>query len=89
MTKLLRFAVAALAVFGTTNVLAGGPLPDHPCYNVADCKAQTSREAFSKCIKAHAEEANADAACAAFRADKSAYLKAHGLDSVDALFAPN
>ena len=67
-------------------VLAGGPTEAHPCYAVADCKTQASQQEFSACVKAHQAEADALPACAEYRKDKDAYMKAHGIPNLDALF---
>ena len=86
MKKLVFFIVVAVATSLATPVNAGGPKETHPCYSVADCKTQTSRKDFSKCIKAHKEEANTNAECAEFRKDKQAYMKKHGITGLEALF---
>jgi|GEM_PF-4945446 hypothetical protein len=81
MTTLLAFTL------GATNIaFAGGPKSSHPCYDVADCKTQTSREDFSACIKEHDEDASANPVCSSFRNDKETYLKLMGMESVDELF---
>ncbi|MGB5735528.1 MAG: hypothetical protein WBM40_13915 [Thiohalocapsa sp.] len=87
MKKLLIYITATLSVCAASGAFAtGAPKPEHPCYEVADCKTQGSRKEFSACVKAHPEEANANAACAAFRKDKPAYMEQHGIDGVDSLF---
>jgi hypothetical protein len=87
MRKLLIGITATLSLFAASAAFAtGAPKPEHPCYAVADCKTQASREAFSACVKANADEANANQACAEFRKDKPAYMKKHGIDGVDSLF---
>lgn len=84
-----KLTVVALLLFvpaisGTA--FAGGPKEIHPCYDVADCKTQASKKEFSKCIKTHPEEANANAGCQTFRQDKKAYLEKAGLPDIKALF---
>lgn len=69
-----------------SSAYTGEPKEIHPCYDVADCKVETSKKAFSACIKKNAEAANHIAECTEFRQDKSAYLKKVGLSSVDELF---
>lgn len=87
MKTLLISTTAALALCTASAAFAtGAPKPEHPCYEVADCKTQGSREDFSACIKANVDEANANAACAEFRKDKDAYMQKHGIDGVDSLF---
>jgi hypothetical protein len=87
MKNIMICAGAAACLFAASAAFAtGAPKPEHPCYDVADCKTQGSREDFSACIKANVEEANANAACAEFRKDKPAYIEKHGIESVDALF---
>jgi deoxycytidylate deaminase len=88
MTKLpLLLAAGAALALGVAAVHAtGAPKTEHPCYEVADCQTRTSREEFSKCVKANVEEANAIEACAEFRKDKPAYMQKHGIDGVDSLF---
>ncbi|MDX2506736.1 MAG: hypothetical protein QNL62_19995 [Gammaproteobacteria bacterium] len=84
-----KTAILMLLTFGLVVVntaFAGGPKATHPCYDVADCKSQTTKKDFSKCIKEHKEEAGKNAACAAFRSDKGAYLKEAGMSSTDELF---
>lgn len=81
-----QLGIALVAFVAVTAVQAGGPKPEHPCYGVADCRSQTSQEAFSACIKANKEEAGANEACAAFRKDKDAWLKEQGFSKVDDLF---
>ncbi len=72
---------------GVVNIaFAGAPKSSHPCYDVADCKSQTSKKDFSQCIKAHKEEADKNTACAAFRSDKQAYMKKMGMSGPDELF---
>ena len=68
------------------DALAGGPKEIHPCYAVADCKTQDSKEAFSACIKEHKAEADANLACTEFRKDKQAYLKSQGIADLKDLF---
>jgi hypothetical protein len=77
---------AAAALISTMAAHAGPPKPEHPCYDVADCKTQTSRQTFSACIKANKDEASSNETCATFRKDKDAWLKEHGVSTVDALF---
>lgn len=84
--KTLTIGLALAAMVSVTAAQAGAPKPDHPCYDVADCKSQDSRKTFSACIKENKAEADANEACAAFRKDKDAWLKEHGMDSVDSLF---
>lgn len=79
-------AIALAALVAVTAVHAGAPKPEHPCYGVADCKTQSSQEAFSACIKDNKEEADANEVCAAFRKDKDAWLKGHGFSKLDDLF---
>jgi hypothetical protein len=80
-------AIGAVLALGAAGAQAtGAPKPEHPCYAVADCKTQGSRETFSKCVKANLEEASAIEACAEFRKDKPAYMQKHGIDRVDSLF---
>ncbi|MDJ0807281.1 MAG: hypothetical protein QNJ78_10650 [Gammaproteobacteria bacterium] len=86
MKKLAFFTVVAVAASLATPVNAGGPKETHPCYGVADCKTQTSRKDFSKCVKANKEEANANAACAEFRKDKKAYMEKHNIQGLESLF---
>jgi hypothetical protein len=84
-----KLAIIMMLAFGLTLVnpaFAGGPKATHPCYNVADCKAKTSREEFSACIKANEKEAAANAECAEFRKDKPAYMKQNGISGIEALF---
>ena len=85
MKKLLT-VFAASALLTAVSVQAGGPKPEHPCYDVADCKTQTSRQTFSACVKANKEEASNNEKCATFRKDKDAWLKEHGVPNLDALF---
>lgn len=85
--KLTRPLILSVALCtGAAPALAGGPKDTHPCYDVADCKTQTSRETFSKCVKANVDQANQIAQCAEFRKDKKAYMQKHGIDGVDSLF---
>lgn len=82
-------AVVFIIAFGLTlvaPVFAGGPKQSHPCYNVADCKTQTSQKEFSACIKANKAEADANAACAEFRKDKKAYMESQGIADLKELF---
>lgn len=82
----LILAIGAVLAFGAAGAqTTGAPKPEHPCYAVADCKTQGSRETFSNCVKANLEEANAIEACAEFRMDKPAYMQKHGIDGVDSL----
>jgi hypothetical protein len=83
---LILTAGAVLALGAAAALATGAPKPEHPCYEVADCKTQGSRQAFSKCVKANVDQANAIPACAEFRKDKPAYMDKHGIDGVDALF---
>ncbi|MEA3274515.1 MAG: hypothetical protein U9Q81_04315 [Pseudomonadota bacterium] len=79
--------ICAAATLGTAfAVQAGAPKPDHPCYEVADCKTQDSRKAFSACIKAHKEEAAQNEKCAGFRKDKEGWMKENGMSNLDELF---
>jgi hypothetical protein len=84
--KTLTLGCALAAFLAATAVQAGGPTPDHPCYDVADCKTQTSQEAFSACIKANKAEADANEDCATFRKDKDAWLEEHGFSELADLF---
>jgi hypothetical protein len=87
MQQRIVYAAAAACLLAASGAFAtGAPKPEHPCYDVADCKTQGSREDFSACIKANVEEANANTACAEFRKDKPAYIEKHGIESVDSLF---
>ncbi len=86
MKKLALFTLVAIAGSLATPVNAGSPKETHPCYGVADCKTQTSRKEFSKCVKANKEEADSNAECAKFRSDKKAYMKEHGITGLEALF---
>ena len=86
MNKLVFFTLVAVAISLATPVNAGSPKKEHPCYAVADCKMQTSRKDFSKCVKANVEEANANAECAKFRKDKKAYMEEKGITGLEALF---
>jgi hypothetical protein len=87
MKNALITVTAVLTVCVATTALAtGAPKPEHPCYEVADCKTQGSRETFSACIKANLDEANANHACAEFRKDKPAYMEKHGIDGLESLF---
>jgi hypothetical protein len=81
----LTLATASLLIVGAA-AQAGAPTPQHPCYDVADCKTRDSRETFSECVKANVDQANAMPACAEFRKDKPAYMEKHGIDGVDSLF---
>lgn len=82
----LLMVFASAALFATVTAQAGPPKPEHPCYAVADCKTQPSRQAFSACIKANKEEASQNETCATFRKDKEAWLKQQGIAAVDDLF---
>ena len=84
--KTFQLGIALVALVAVTAVQAGGPKPEHPCYGVADCKSQTTQEAFSACIKTNSKEADANEACAAFRRDKDAWLKEHGFSKLGDLF---
>ena len=82
-------AIVSIAVCGLMLLqptFAGGPKESHPCYGVADCKTQNSKQEFSACIKAHKAEADANAACAEFRKDKQAYLQSHDIADLNDLF---
>ena len=80
-------ASIALSLFTATAAFAtGAAKPEHPCYDVADCKTQPDQKAFSACIKQNEAEANANEACAEFRKDKDGYMQKHGIDSLEALF---
>lgn len=81
MTMLLAFTLGAANV-----AFAGGPKSSHPCYDVADCKSQGSKEDFSACIKEHEDDASANPVCSSFRNDKETYLKLMGMESADELF---
>ncbi len=84
-----RVAIVFITVCGLTLInpaFAGGPKASHPCYDVADCKTQTSQKEFSACIKAHKAEADANAACAEFRKDKKAYMESKGIADLKDLF---
>jgi hypothetical protein len=85
MAKRTILIACALALLATA-AQAGAPKPEHPCYEVADCKKEGSRPAFSQCVKSNLDAANANAACAEFRKDKPAYMKKHGIDGLDSLF---
>ncbi len=85
LTPLVAAALALCLPFATP-ALAGPPKATHPCYAVADCKTKTTQPEFSACIKAHQAEADALPGCAAFRKDKDAYMKQHGVPNLDALF---
>jgi hypothetical protein len=85
MTKRAILIGCALALIAA-GAQAGGPKPEHPCYDVADCKKEGSRPDFSKCVKSNLDEANANAACAEFRKDKPAYMEKHGIDGLESLF---
>jgi hypothetical protein len=84
--KTLTIIFAAAALVTTTMVQAGPPKPEHPCYEVADCKTQGSRKAFSDCIKAHKEEAAENMKCSDFRKDKESWMKGNGVSNLDELF---
>jgi hypothetical protein len=84
--KPLLTVLAAAALLTTVTSQAGAPKPAHPCYDVADCKTQTSRQTFSACVKANKQEASSNEKCANFRKDKDAWLKEHGVPNLDALF---
>jgi hypothetical protein len=86
MRKIVVFTLVSLAFAVVPMANAGGPTEAHPCYGVDDCKVKTSREEFSKCVKAHVEEANQIASCAEFRKDKKAYMEKHGIPSLESLF---
>ncbi len=86
MKKLALFALVAISASLATPVNAGGPTETHPCYEVADCKTQSSRKEFSKCIKENKEEADSNAECAEFRKDKEAYMEQKGIPGLEALF---
>ena len=86
MKKLVLITLIAVTASLTTPVNAGAPKESHPCYGVADCKSQPSRKEFSKCVKAHKEQAVAIAECAAFRKDKMGYMKEKGIEGIDTLF---
>lgn len=86
MKKTTVSSLLMAAVVSSAAAFAGGPTPAHPCYDVADCKTKGSQEEFSACIKANEDAANANPACAAFRADKKAYMQAHGIGGVKDLF---
>ncbi len=84
--KTLAMICAAATFVTAIAVQAGPPKPEHPCYEVADCKTQGSRKAFSACIKAHKEEAAQNKKCADFRKDKEGWMKENGVSNLDALF---
>jgi hypothetical protein len=86
MRMMGTWLVAAFLTVAGGAVYAGGPTEAHPCYGVADCKTRTSRQEFSKCIKANADEASQNTECAAFRKDKNAYMSKHGISGLDELF---
>jgi hypothetical protein len=86
MRKTIIISLLSLAFVAVPMANAGGPTEDHPCYAVDDCKVKTSREEFSKCVKAHLEEANQIESCAEFRKDKKAYMEKHGIPSLESLF---
>ena len=87
MRKIIIALSAALSLCTASAAFATGAVkPEHPCYDVADCKSKASRKEFSACIKENSDEAKANTGCADFRKDKPAYLQEHGLDDVDALF---
>ena len=78
--------LASAALLWAAASHAGPPKPEHPCYDVADCKTQPSRKDFSACIKANKEEASQNETCANFRKDKDTWLKQNGVSDLDALF---
>ncbi len=84
--KPFSLLICTLGLGLATPVLAGGPTASHPCYAVADCKTKASQPEFSACIKANQAAADAIPACVAFRKDKDAYMKAHGIANLEALF---
>ncbi|MEA3411797.1 MAG: hypothetical protein U9R74_09680 [Pseudomonadota bacterium] len=86
MINAQAWILSGALVFTVGLAHAGGPKDTHPCYGVADCKSQTSKETFSKCVKANVDQANQIPQCADFRNDKKAYMKEHGIDGVDSLF---
>jgi hypothetical protein len=86
MKKLTASATLLVVTIISSNVFAGGVKEAHPCYDVADCKSQTSQKEFSACIKANLEEANANESCKAFREDKPAFLEKSGLSDLKDLF---
>jgi hypothetical protein len=84
--KRVMTILASATLLSATAVQAGPPKPEHPCYEVADCKTETSRKDFSACVKANKEEANQNETCANFRKDKDTWLKEKGVANLDALF---
>ncbi|RUM92570.1 MAG: hypothetical protein DSZ28_09530 [Thiothrix sp.] len=86
MTKTATTLLLAFTLGAASATFAGGPKSSHPCYNVADCKSQTSKKDFSACIKEHEEDASANPVCSSFRNDEETYLKLMGMESVDELF---
>jgi hypothetical protein len=84
--KSFAVLICTLSISLSAPVLAGGPTEAHPCYAVADCKTKAAQPEFSACIKAHQAEADALPACAEFRKDKDAYMKAHGIANLGELF---
>lgn len=85
-TKILAVTLSIAAFLAAGVAQAGGPTPAHPCYEVADCKTKTSQPEFSACIKENKAEADAIQACADFRKDKDAWMKANGVSDLKALF---
>ena len=86
MNKIALFIFIVVTSSIAAPVYAGGPKNTHPCYDVANCKVETSKKEFSQCIKKNSEQANANSVCAAFRKDKTSYMSSNGISGVDALF---
>lgn len=86
MKMILTVCVALFSLAMLSAVYAGGPKESHPCYEVADCRTQTSRKAFSNCIKKNVKAANQIKECADFREDKKAYIEKYGIGGLEALF---
>jgi hypothetical protein len=86
MKKTVYMMLLAFTLGTASTAFAGGPKSSHPCYDVADCKSQGSKEEFSACIKENKAEADDSAACAAFRGDKEGYMKLMGMSNLDELF---
>ncbi len=84
--KTLAMICAAATLVTAVVAQAGPPKPEHPCYEVADCKTQGSRKEFSACIKAHQEPAAQNKKCADFRKDKDSWMKEMDVSNLDELF---
>jgi hypothetical protein len=85
-TTTLTSIAMILSLTAAGAAFAGPPTAQHPCYGIADCKTQQSQKEFSTCIKENEAEANANAECAAFRADKDVWMKQNGIANLEDLF---